>query len=405
MIRVVLVVLTALALAGGARAQGFSALARALPRDSGARAEGARITLTLGLDRGVPYRLRLADEPPRLILEFFEVDWTGLDAARFAHPPGVHAARLSEASGAAGARLTLEFARPYLVETAALETGRGTAPARLTVRLAAATPAAFAAALEAEAAGEEKPARAPPPAPVAQDAGSAPLTVAIDPGHGGIDPGAREGGLREADLMLNVARQLAEALRRAGLDVLLTRHRDDWVGLEERISIAREGGADILLSLHADALKEGFASGVSFYTFAEEASGEAARLLARRHARDELIAGLDMSRQDDAVAGALMALARSDTAPRSNALAAALEGAFDNSGLTLYKRPRQRGALAVLKAPDMPSVLIELGFLSTPEDRARLADPAWQARAVTAIREGVLSWAAADAARLPLLGR
>lgn len=397
-----IVVLAVLALAGGARAQGFSALARALAEGSGARGAGEIITLTLTLDRGVPYRLRLADDPPRLVVELFEVDWADLDAARFARPPGVQVARLAPASGGAGARLTLQFARPYLVEAAVLE-GGGTGPARLTVRLAAATPAAFAAAVEARPAGAPKLPRASRPAAAEDDA--APLTVAIDPGHGGIDPGAEEAGLREADLMLAVARRLADALRRAGLEVVMTRNRDEWAGLEERLSIARAGGADILVSLHADALKAGIASGVSFYTFAGTASDEAARLLARRHARDELIAGLDLSRQDDAVAGALMALARSDTAPRSEALARALERAFGAGGLTLYKRPRQQGALAVLKAPDMPSVLIELGFLSTPEDRARLADPDWQARAVAAIRAGVLAWAEADAARRPLVGR
>ena len=398
-----LAALIALALARPAPAQPFTALARAEAGGSTARTGGG-VEVTLALSRGVPYRLTLSRAPPHLVAEFFEVDWAGLDAARFAAPAGIAGARLVPSPGGErGARLELTFARPLVIDSAGLETGARSPPARLTLRLAPADPAGFAAAVtDSDTAGNMPEGQALPPA---APAGGDTLTVAIDPGHGGIDPGAEAGGEVEAALMLTVARELAEALRRAGLEVVLTRRGDEWVGLEERLSIARAGGADLFLSLHADSLPEGRASGVAFYTFARSAGEEAARLLAARHGRDELLSGLDLSRQDDRLAGVLMDLARAETAPRSDALADALAGAFRARDLGLYKRPLLEGALAVLKAPDIPSVLIELGFLSTPADRARLTDTSWRARAVAAIRGGVLDWRRADAARVPLLRR
>ena len=168
--------------------------------------------------------------------------------------------------------------------------------------------------------------------------------------------------------------------------------------LEARLSIARAAGADVFLSLHADALAEGQASGATLYILSEEASDKAAAKLAERHDRDDLLAGVDLTGQDDLVAQVLMDMARTETAPRIDRLAGALEVAIKAEGLAMHRQPRQAGGFSVLKSPDIPSVLIELGFLSSSRDLRRLTDPEWRTRMARAIRAGVMAWAAEDAA-------
>ncbi|HHC30109.1 MAG TPA: N-acetylmuramoyl-L-alanine amidase, partial [Rhodobacterales bacterium] len=226
-----------------------------------------------------------------------------------------------------------------------------------------------------------------------------PLRVVLDPGHGGIDPGAERGGVREKDLVLTFARELKEVLLRGGnVEVVLTRESDVFVPLETRVSIARRARADVFISLHADALAEGRAHGATVYTLADEASDEASAKLAERHDRADLLAGVDLSRTDDAVAMVLMDMARTETAPRSEALAADLVEGIYAATQSTYKTPRMQAGFSVLKAPDIPSVLIELGFLSSPSDRRKLVDPNWRRQAALGIRDALLYWAIQDAA-------
>ncbi len=184
--------------------------------------------------------------------------------------------------------------------------------------------------------------------------------------------------------------------------MLLTRRDDSFVPLEARVSIARAAGADAFLSLHADAVAEGVAKGATIYTLADRASDSASQLLAERHDREDLLAGVDLTGQDDVVAGVLMDLARIETQPRADRLADALVEGL-RAAVGVHKRPRLEAAFSVLKAPDIPSVLVELGFLSSERDRARLTDPEWRARAAVGIRDALLAWASADAAEARLI--
>jgi len=223
--------------------------------------------------------------------------------------------------------------------------------------------------------------------------------VVLDPGHGGIDPGAEKDGQTEARLMLTFARELKEALLRDGrFKVVMTRDDDVFVPLETRMTIARAAGADVFLSLHADALAEGEAQGATVYTLADEASDAAAQALAERHDRDDLLAGLDLSAQDDLVVTVLMDMARTETQPRVDRLAAALVGAIKGAELRMHRHPHQEGGFSVLKSPDIPSALVEVGFLSSARDLKRLTDPDWRARMVTALVAGLGAWAEEDAA-------
>ncbi|MDO9524711.1 MAG: N-acetylmuramoyl-L-alanine amidase, partial [Gemmobacter sp.] len=300
-------------------------------------------------------------------------------------------------------RLVLELDAPSLVGTAEMKTGDAGALVR--VRLRPADQAAFAErAAEPDPETWRLPRSADTRAARSRQRGQGPLLVVLDPGHGGIDPGAQSGNVNEADLMLRFARELKEVLTRTGeMQVVLTREADVFVPLESRIAVAHAVEADVFLSLHADALTEGQATGATVYTMSEAASDAASAALAERHDRDALLSGVDLTGQDDLIAGVLMELARVETAPRAERMADALVAALRGQQVRLHKVPKRGAAFSVLKSPDIPSVLLEIGYLSPNGDLARLTDPAWRARVAAAVAEGLAQWRVADAAEAALL--
>ncbi len=392
---------------GAGLAQGqFSALSRADGAASRLWADDGVLALDLAISHPVPWRVRFLAGPPRLVVDFREVDFRGLDPARLMGGAQGQVTDLRAGPVRDGwSRLVLALDRPRLLAEAemrtALREGEG---ALLRLRLEPAEPAAFA----AEVARPDPPGWAlPEPAAVAEPRrprGQGPLVVVLDPGHGGIDPGAQHDRHTEAQLMLTFARELKEALVRAGAArVVMTREDDSFVPLETRVAIAHQAGADVFISLHADAVPEGVATGATVYTLAAAASDEASAALAERHDRDALMSGVDLTGQDDLIAGVLMDMARRETAPRAVRLAEALVTAMRAARLPLHKVPRRGAAFSVLKAPDIPSVLIELGYMSSPRDLARLTDPAWRAQMAAAIVAGLSGWAVEDAAAAALL--
>ena len=243
-----------------------------------------------------------------------------------------------------------------------------------------------------------------PADPPAADMPDGPIIVVIDPGHGGIDPGADREGVVEKDVMLQLALELAEAVNRAGdMQAILTRDADIFVSLADRMTIARSAGADLFISLHADALDEDAASGASVYTLTDDAVDQASERMAERHDRGDLLAGVDLSGADDTVATILMDLARLETAPQAARLADALVAGLQQSGAGVNSRPRRAGALAVLNAADFPSVLVEVGFLSSDSDRIALSSADGRARIVTGIVSAIRVWAVDEAVRAPLV--
>jgi N-acetylmuramoyl-L-alanine amidase len=225
------------------------------------------------------------------------------------------------------------------------------------------------------------------------------ILVLIDPGHGGIDPGAERDGQQEKQLMLLFAFDLRDALLRVdGVDVMLTREDDRFVSLERRVAIAHQAQADVFLSLHADTLSEGRAHGAAVYTLDSKASDEASALLAERHNRSDILAGVDLTGSDDVVADVLLDLARLETRPRTLALAKALIAALEQAGVPLNRRPHRTAAFSVLKAADIPSVLLEVGFISSDRDLSNLTDPLWRRRAAGALRDAIQRWVISDEA-------
>lgn len=392
--------LVALWLAGPLAAQDFTGLARFDARASGVTDRGAGVEVRLALSQAVPWRVFTLDAPPRLVLDFREVDWGGVDPGALVRAEAATGLRMGRFAPG-WSRMVVDLAGPLAVETAAMRTDVTAGTAVVEVRLSPVDADAFAAASGALETGLwDRPRPAPPPEALAAADGT--VVVVIDPGHGGVDPGAEYEGLTEADLMLRLGLELAEAVARAGMVPVLTRADDTFVPLSARMSLAREAGADLFVSLHADALEGPQATGASVYTLAGEGAEEANEQLAERHGRGDLLAGLDLTGQDDEVAAVLMDLARIETGPSGERLAEALVEGLRGTGAKLNSRPRREAVLAVLRAADFPSVLVEAGFLSHPGDRERLADPAGRAAIVEGLVRGISAWAAEEAARAPL---
>ncbi len=404
-IRKILTVLVLIAGAAKGQAEGLNALARLDMARSAMVDRGQGLVIDLALSQPVPYRVSFLSDPARLVVDFREVEFAGADAAAFDQADNVTELHWGPLQSG-WSRLVAVLDHPMVLDQA--EEAAEATGARLSLRLVPATAADFAARVAEAAASPDAADWALPRAAsvdpaIRRQTGDAPLKVVLDPGHGGIDPGAEAGRDTEAVIILAFALELAEVLRRAGLTVELTRTTDVFVPLETRISIARAARADLFLSLHADALAEGEATGATIYKLADKASDAASRQLAERHDRGDLLAGVDLGGADDQVAQVLMDMARADTAPRADRLAEALAAAIQGAGLKMHRHPVQEAAFSVLKSADIPSLLLETGFLSSEKDRERLADPAWRAAMEQAILAGLQAWAVTDAAEARLI--
>ena len=223
------------------------------------------------------------------------------------------------------------------------------------------------------------------------------LIIVIDPGHGGVDPGAQVKSIREADLMLSLAKVVAEEIERLdNTTVILTRTIDEFTSLDERLMLAVRVGADLFISLHADTVKKGKASGSTVYTLSQEASDQASARLASRHGGDELISGLDLTGTEIAITSALMGLLRSENTVRSYAFSEAILKNLENFSIKLNPTPLRKANFSVLKLPSVPSILIETGFMSTSSDLKNLQDRDWAETFALAISSGILEWVAED---------
>ena len=361
--RFLLCVICLLWLSPALRAQELSALARVDPSASGIT-DGwfGRTDIALHLSQGVPFRVFTLDDPARLVVDFREIDFDGLRAAAFLNDSTrINSVRFG-AFQPGWSRLVADLAEPALPREIGM------------------------------------------PVDVNSDRDLANLSdPVLDPGHGGIDPGAERDGVNEKQLMLSLAQTLADVLRRAGVEVVMTREEDVFVALETRVATAHQVQGDLFISLHADNLSQGGAKGATVYLLSEEASDSATEHLAARHNRSDIIAGADLTGSDDQVAQVLLDLARQETEPRSVALAEQLIAAMTAAGGPMNRRPLRKAGFSVLKSADIPSVLIEIGFLSSDRDLANLSDPVWRQGMARGVAQGILAWRDADAARTGLL--
>jgi N-acetylmuramoyl-L-alanine amidase len=204
----------------------------------------------------------------------------------------------------------------------------------------------------------------------------APRLLMIDPGHGGHDPGAIGlRGLQEKDVTLDIARNIAEALaKQRDVQVKLTREKDEYLPLKQRMEMGRAVHADLFVSVHADSAPNATARGLSVYTLSEKASDTLADALAEKENHADVIGGIDLPKTDQEVMAILYDLTARRTCNTAMRARAAFVRAIGQRW-RLLERPMRSANFAVLRAPDVPSMLIETGFLSNPKDEALLRQP------------------------------
>ncbi len=220
------------------------------------------------------------------------------------------------------------------------------------------------------------------------------IVIAIDAGHGGEDPGATgPTGVREKDVALQIARRLKRLIdAEPGMRAILTREGDYFLPLRQRRMIAQQKRADLFVSIHADAFSNRNVHGSSVYILSPRgASSEHARVLASRENAADLIGGVDIQDKDELLASVLLDISQSAAIDASRDLAARMLGELKVLG-PLHKDSVQRAGFAVLKAPDVPSILVETAFISNRKEEARLRDPQQQERLALGMRNGILSY-------------
>ncbi|MCZ8076465.1 MAG: N-acetylmuramoyl-L-alanine amidase [Paucibacter sp.] len=252
----------------------------------------------------------------------------------------------------------------------------------------------------ASAASAPAPQNTPAPAPTLPAPGPAEpsqakldrlIVIALDPGHGGEDPGAvGPSGLREKDVVLAIAQQLRERLNRnPNMRVMLTRDADFFVPLQERVQKARRVQADLFVSIHADAFFTPQARGASVFALSDgAASSQAAKWMASRENAADLVGGVNAAVKDASVLKAMLDMSTTAQIKDSLKLGSEVLGQIGRVG-TLHKRRVEQAGFAVLKAPDVPSILVETAFISNPEEEAKLRDPEYQAKLVEALATGI----------------
>jgi N-acetylmuramoyl-L-alanine amidase len=286
---------------------------------------------------------------------------------------------------------------PFTVDDISVVKNESSSGYRLVIDIVASSEADFEAALAKQAGGAPKAAAAADdPVDVKPDAPGKPFTIVIDPGHGGIDGGA-EGvtGAIEKNITLDFGRALRDALHKGGkYRVYMTRDDDRFLPLDERVRIARQDNADLFISIHADTISIKGIRGATVYTVSDRASDAAAAAVATRENLSDDLAGVEITEANHDVADILVDLIRRETHSFSIRFARSLVGQLSNA-IEMINHPHRFAGFRVLRAPDVPSVLIELGYLSNPKDEAELRDPKWRQKAVDSICKAIAQFAAA----------
>lgn len=351
-----------------------------------------RTRFVVDLERRPDFRILRLANPWRLVIDLPDIDFG--DSA----VPGTTRGLVSDyrygliAPGKA--RIVLDLSGPVDIVNSFVLDPVGSEPARLVVDLSPGTEEAFLAAARADSPDSAAP--EPPKGPVV---GAGRPVVVIDPGHGGIDSGAvGEDGLLEKDLTLEFGKELARRLKAEGaLEPILTREGDDFLSLPDRVEVARRHGAALFISIHADSVRQDYVRGATVYTLSDDASDELAAALAERENRSDILAGLALEDQPDDVADILFDLARRET--RNLSVRFAQDLVKDMKGImALNANPWRRASFRVLKAPDVPSVLLELGYLSNAKDEAFFRSEDWPETSADTVAEAIEAFFGAGAA-------
>ncbi|MGH6824902.1 N-acetylmuramoyl-L-alanine amidase [Methyloceanibacter sp.] len=372
----------------------------AVAKDARLAGDRGRTRFIADLSKKVDVNVFSLADPYRVIVDLPEVN--------FQMPPGLGTEKRGLVTGyryglfAPGkSRIVIDVSGPFLVDKAFVLEARADQPARVVVDLVATDRTTFLAKLRA--ARSPIVGSIPQPKPQAQTPAAKPVVI-LDPGHGGIDPGtASADGVTEKAVVLAFAKTLRQKLEAKGdYQVYLTREGDTFLALRERVEFAQSKGANLFVSIHADSFPKhaDVASGATVYTLSERASDDEAKELAAKENFSDAIAGVDLpADRDEVVANILIDLAQRETQNRSIVFARSVVG--EMSAAELHRKSLKSAGFRVLKSPDVPSVLLELGFLSNPDDEKRLTSEAWRGAMADKVGAAIDAYFAKRVARMP----
>jgi N-acetylmuramoyl-L-alanine amidase len=372
----------------------------AVAKDARLAGDRGRTRFIADLSRKVDVNVFSLADPYRVIIDLPEVS--------FQMPPGLGTEKRGLVTGyryglfaPAKSRIVIDVNGPFLVDKAFVLEARPDQPARLVVDLVATDRTTFLAKLRA--ARSPIVGSIPQSRPEAQPTAAKPVVI-LDPGHGGIDPGtASADGVTEKEVVLAFAKTLRQKLEAKGdYQVYLTREGDTFLALRERVEFAQSKGANLFVSIHADSFPKhaNEASGATVYTLSERASDDEAKELAAKENFSDAIAGVELpTDRDEVVANILIDLAQRETQNRSIVFARSVAG--EMSAAELHRKSLKSAGFRVLKSPDVPSVLLELGFLSNPDDEKRLTSEAWRGAMADKVGAAIDAYFAKRVARMP----
>ncbi len=399
----------AISAADGAASQSLIAVHFPIASDVRLAGDDKRTRFILDLDRNIPFRAFALADPYRVVVDLPQITFrlaAGSGAAGrglvkafryglvmpggsrivfdLAGPAKIEKSYVLDAANGQPPRLVLELEavdRTTFVQSLAVEGRPDLRPAIGTATAVAATAVVATATALADATGTAKAADPPDTRPV----------VVIDPGHGGIDNGTQASGESEKNLVLGFALALRDRVEKAGkYRVVMTRTDDTFVPLADRVRIARNHSAALFVSIHADALprREGDAQGATIYTLSDKASDAEAERLAELENRADAIGGVNLTEEPTDVADILIDLAQRETRTFSNRFARLLKSEMKTTA-RMHKHPLKSAGFKVLKAPDVPSVLIELGYVSNKSDLEHLVSDNWRSRTVGSVAQAI----------------
>ncbi len=364
--------------------------------------------LVLDLSQTSDFRAFVLPDPYRLVIDLPSFKW---NAGAINRPAGTNITAVRHGNLKPGiSRIVFDLDTPVSVRSAFTLPKQSAKPDRLVIdytQVSAAvftreknkiygtlnkTSAALANSRPVTATPEQRTASlsATPPPPKPPSKRKKPLIV-IDPGHGGVDPGAVGAGkILEKNIVLALGKELKKQLEATGrYRVMLTRETDSFIKLRDRVKFARKYEANLFVSLHADSIKEKNVSGASFYTLSEKASDAQTARIAAHENKADLIAGIDLSIEDDDVASILVDLAMRDTTNQAKFFANKLVSTFKNKNVHTLDNAHRHAGFAVLKAPDVPSVLIEAGFMSNKKEARMLNSSSYRKKVSSALVKGI----------------
>jgi len=354
----------------------------------------------LDLDKTIQFRAFTLADPYRVVLDIPQVNFQ-LAAGAGAVARGLIKAFRYGMVMPGGSRIVLDLTGPARIANSYVLDAANGQPPRLVLDLEEVDRTTFVQSLAVESRPELRAAIADAVAiAVAPEAAAAPKpataadlrpVIVIDPGHGGIDNGTQAGGESEKNLVLGFGLALRDRVEKTGkYRVVMTRTDDTFIPLGDRVRIARNQSAALFVSIHADALprREGDAQGATIYTLSDRASDAEAERLAEAENKADAIGGVNLTAEPTEVADILIDLAQRETRTFSNRFARLLAGEMKNTA-RMYKHPLKSAGFKVLKAPDVPSVLVELGYVSNKGDLEHLVSENWRSRTVGSMAQAI----------------